>query len=186
MGRHLHRGERIAPGSEVIFNSHCATVGDCLEAPLDLVHGKGSRSHSTSRDGTNLNSMDHGSSSHDLPMSVHESLSLSLDFSHGIGFAKEFGRKFLTTVHPSYDTGHFILVVSFARASFRLDSVSVGMALEVVIGGSCDELKVSDLRDRVFSFNVSSKAVGFQVYNLHKYECKQFKCFFHLWGQGGN
>ena len=33
VGRHLHHGEYVAPGSEVIFHSHFALVGDCLEAP---------------------------------------------------------------------------------------------------------------------------------------------------------
>ena len=31
-------------------------------------------------------------------------------------------------------------------------------------GGYCSSLKVSCLRDRVFSFNVSCKAVGFLIY----------------------
>ena len=130
--------------------------------------------------------MDHeGSSSHDLPMAVHESISMGLHFSHGTGFAKEIRRKFLTTVHPSYDSGHFIMVVYFDCASFILDSDSVGMALAAAIGEHCGELKVSDIRDRVFSFNVSNKTVGFQVYNMRTNDCKHFKCFFHLWGRGG-
>ena len=32
-GRHLHHGEHIAAGSEVIFPSYRAIVGDCLESP---------------------------------------------------------------------------------------------------------------------------------------------------------
>ena len=77
------------------------------------------------------------------------------------------------------------MVVSFARACFKLDPDSVGIALESAIGGSCHGLKVSLLRDRVFSFNVSGKQVGFKVFNLRSFQCKQFKCFFHLWGRGG-
>jgi hypothetical protein len=61
----------------------------------------------------------------------------------------------------------------------------VGLALEAAVGGLCGLLKVSLLRDRVFSFCVASKAVGFQILNLKCFSCTQFKCYFHLWGRGG-
>jgi hypothetical protein len=77
------------------------------------------------------------------------------------------------------------MVVSFARANFRLSEDSIGIALEAVIGGYCGSLKVSQLGDRVFSFLVSSKQVGFHILNLRSYSCPKFKCFFHLWGHGG-
>ena len=61
----------------------------------------------------------------------------------------------------------------------------MGLALEAAIGGYCAEMKASLLHGRTFSFNVSCKSVGFHIYNLRKFECPQFKCFFHLWGRGG-
>ena len=119
------------------------------------------------------------------PSAVDSSLIMGLDFSRGYRFAKDIKRKFLTTVHPTLHTGHFILVVSFDRATFRLTDDYVGLALEAAIGGYCVEMKAFLLHGRTFSFNVSSKQVGFKVYNLRSFQCKQFKCFFHLWGRGG-
>jgi hypothetical protein len=54
-------------------------------------------------------------------------------------------------------------VVSFGRANFRLSEESVGIALEAAIGGYCGHLKVSLLRERVYSFVVSSEQVGFEI-----------------------
>ena len=120
-----------------------------------------------------------------VAMSVHTSLSLGFSFSHGINFAKDVKSKFLADVHPSKESRHFVMVVSFGRATFKLDEDVVSIALESVIGGYCGELKVSLLRDRVFSFCVSCKDVGFHILKLRKFSCAQFKCFFSLWGRGG-
>jgi hypothetical protein len=76
-------------------------------------------------------------------------------------------------------------VVSFGRATFCLTEESVGIALEAAIGGYCGYLKVSLLRERVFSFVVSTKQVGFEIINMRFYSCPQFKCYFNLWGLGG-
>jgi hypothetical protein len=46
-------------------------------------------------------------------------------------------------------------------------------------------MKISVLRDRVFSFCVASKQIGFHILKLRMYRCSLFKCFFHLWGRGG-
>jgi hypothetical protein len=46
-------------------------------------------------------------------------------------------------------------------------------------------LNVSLLRDRVFSFTVSSKKVGFMILAQKFYSCPHFKCYYHLWGLGG-
>jgi hypothetical protein len=77
------------------------------------------------------------------------------------------------------------MVVSFGRSSFKLTEDTISIALESAIGGLCDELKVSLLRDRVFSFTVSSKQIGFLIHQTRSFSVKQFKCFFHLWGRGG-
>jgi hypothetical protein len=72
------------------------------------------------------------------------------------------------------------MVVAFGRASFKMEEDLVGIALEAVTGGFCGQLQVSLLHDRVFSFSVSSKEVGFHILKLRKFSCPQFKCFFYL------
>ena len=57
--------------------------------------------------------------------------------------------------------------------------------MEVAIGGSAVDLWVSQIKDKVFSFNVSCKQVGFFITDLRSFTCPQFKCYFHLWGHGG-
>ena len=110
---------------------------------------------------------------------------LGLDFSKGLEFADTGFRSTSFSVHPTEDTGHFTLVVSFSRHVFRLDDHSVAAALEAADGGSAIELGVSCLRDKVYSFNVSSKQVGFFIVDLRSFACPQFKCYFNLWGRGG-
>jgi hypothetical protein len=63
------------------------------------------------------------------------------------------------------------MVVSFGHASFKLDESAVGIALEAATGGFSGDLKVSLLRDRVFSFCVSCKSVGFYLFNLRSFAC---------------
>ena len=93
-------------------------------------------------------------------MAVHEAISLGLDFDPGMKLADQVHCLFKRSVHPD-GSGHFIMVVSFVRHSFRLDEDSVSLALESAIGGFCSRLKVSRLQDKVFSFHVSCKDVGF-------------------------
>jgi hypothetical protein len=121
----------------------------------------------------------------EMRSAVYEAMTMGLDFSDGMAFAKSIRRKYFSAVHPSRDSGHFIMVVSFGRTSFRLSEDSASLALEAAIGGFCGSLKVSSLRERVYSFVVSSKHVGFEVLNLKSYVCPKFKCYFHLWGNGG-
>lgn len=120
-----------------------------------------------------------------ISMAVHASISLGLDFSPGVDFAKAVWRSCHPTVHPSDQSTHFIMVVSFARHSFRLSKDNVALALEAAIGGYCFDLMVSCIKDRVFSFNVSCKQVRFFILHQRNFVCPQFKCFFYLWGHGG-
>jgi hypothetical protein len=106
------------------------------------------------------------SSRDEIILIVHNSISLGLDFSHGRNFARDVRSKFSSTVHPSANSGHFMLVVSFGRLSFRLDEESASLALEAALGGYCGEFKVSILSDRVFCFCVADKEVGFHVIKL--------------------
>jgi hypothetical protein len=111
---------------------------------------------------------------------VHDSIILGLDFSYGKNFAKDVKRKFNSDVHPSDKSVHFIMTVSFGRSSFKMTEDLVSIALEAITGGYCGELKVTIVCDRVFSFCVSNKSVGFHILKLRQFSCPQFKCFFHL------
>lgn len=70
-------------------------------------------------------------------------------------------------------------------ANFELSVASVGLILQATIGGAATDFRVCQLSDRVFRFTVSSEPVGFYIYNLFSFECKLYKLFFHLWGNGG-
>jgi hypothetical protein len=119
------------------------------------------------------------------PIDLVSQPALKLSLSHGRNFSKDVQHKFGSSVHPSDSSGHFLMIVSFGRASFRLNEETVAAALESVIGGSVSKMKISIIRDRVFSFRVSCKSVGFHILKLRMFRCSQFKCFFHLWGRGG-
>jgi hypothetical protein len=77
------------------------------------------------------------------------------------------------------------MTVSFGHSKFKLDCDSVSIALESCIGGLCDDLSVVQLSERSFRFSINSRAVGFMVYDLKSFSCAAFKCYFHLWGNGG-
>jgi hypothetical protein len=128
---------------------------------------------------------DSSSGSSSFANSVHASLFMGLNFSHGINFAKDVRSKFNVDVHPSPQVGHFLMVDSFGRANFCMEEDLISIALESVIGGFCGELKVALIKDRVFYFCVSTKEVGFHILKLRRFACAQFKCFIHLWGRGG-
>ena len=110
---------------------------------------------------------------------------LDLYFSAGAIFADKVFNHCGRSIHSTDDTGHFIMVVSFSRHIFHLNDDSVAAALESAIGGSAIEFSVQLIRDKVFSFFVSRKQVGLCILQLRLFACPQFKCYFHLWGNGG-
>jgi hypothetical protein len=110
---------------------------------------------------------------------------LGLDFSKGRVFADEIYNASGLLVHPMENMGSFTLAVSFSRHNFRLTEDSVAIALESALGCSAIEFVVSSISDKVLSFNVSCKEVGFHIVDLRSFSCLQFKCYFHLWGNGG-
>ena len=118
-------------------------------------------------------------------MGSHGGSTLDLDFSKRVAFAEEVFRSCWKTIHPSDKTGHFIMVVSFSRHTFRLDEDSVAAALESAIGRSAIDLSVQLIKDKVFSFIISCKRDGLLILQMRSFACPQFKCFFHLWGNGG-
>ena len=110
---------------------------------------------------------------------------LGLDFSKGRVFSDEVFRSTGRTIHPLGRGRSFILIVSFSRHAFRLSEDSVAAALEAALGGSAIDLRVSHVKDKVFSFQVSCMQVGFIIMDLRSFACDLFKCYFHLWGNGG-
>jgi hypothetical protein len=110
-----------------------------------------------------------------------------LDFRPGSLFEADVRRRFSVPVcsgSPNSPSA-FWLVVSFGRCIFKLDSVSVGHLLQAAFGGSARGFKVLSLADRVFRFTVSSKDVGFHIYNSRCIVRPEFKAFFNLWNSGG-
>ena len=119
------------------------------------------------------------------PYADPSSIAHSLDFSPGHKIRAKVRHIFSTSVNPISRSHRFFLVVSFGRAVFRLDELNVSIALSSCLGFAVDEIGILHLRDRVFRFEVSCKAVGFFIHNLRWYACQQFICHFHLWGFGG-
>ena len=111
----------------------------------------------------------------------------SINFSRGLSFEKSIFRKFGHPINfrPGPRRREFILVISFARASFRLNHHTVVIVLQGCFGGSASHFRVQLLQDRVFRFSLASKLVGSDIYNAGKISEKGFECLFHLWGEGG-
>jgi hypothetical protein len=87
--------------------------------------------------------------------------------------------------NKSYSRRGFILVVSFRRARFKLDIHTVAIALQACFGGHASHFDVKFLRDRSFSFSVTSSAIGFEIYNSSKFSNTDFEFFVNIWGNGG-
>ncbi|KAM0838927.1 hypothetical protein ACQ4PT_060651 [Festuca glaucescens] len=175
--RDLRSHEVINHGVVIFFPCHQAKVVARFRSELEVSKFLSANNHSDL--GDVLLPLD------ESRMAVQASIALGLDFNPGMNFAKEVRNLFGSPVHPTKFSGHFTMIVSFGRATFRLSEDSVGLALEAAIGGYCGEMKVSLVRDRVFSFTVNSKLVGFHILSWKFYECFHFKCHFHLWGHGG-
>lgn len=109
-----------------------------------------------------------------------------LSFSPGLKLQEEIRRKLGVPVsHPSVDRSSFSLVAAFGCYKFRFSPASVGVLLQVAIGGSAAHFNVSQLGERMFKFLVSTKAVGLLVVNLRSFRCDSFKVTFFLWGISG-
>jgi hypothetical protein len=141
---------------------------DQIDQAVDVISSSRQPSSSlTDNEHSSMPDIDHS----EVSMAVHASVLLGLDFSHGKNFAKDVKTKFLSVVHPSETSGNFIMIVYFGRSSFKLCEDLVSISLESIIGGLCGSLKVSLLNERVFSFCVANKDVGFHILQLKKYSC---------------
>jgi hypothetical protein len=165
-------------GAKVRFPIHSIRMGICLASPsLPTVLAQSVQSNDESIKSdlvlvvpvSRSVVIDEIALESEMRSAVYEAMTMGLDFSDGISFAKSIRRKYFSAVHPSRDSGHFTMVVSFGRTSFYLSEHSASIALEAAIGGLCGSLKVSSLCERVYSVVVSSKQVGFDVLNLKSY-----------------
>ena len=107
-------------------------------------------------------------------------------FNVGLKFQERIRKELCLPVsNPALGRDSFFLVAAFGRCKFQLSCDSVGVLLQATIGGLATDFRVLQLSDRVFRFVVAAKSVGFFITNLLCFECKLFKVFFHLWGNGG-
>lgn len=110
----------------------------------------------------------------------------SLSFAPGIRVQDEIrARLGLPVSCPEFSSSSFILVAAFGRSKFRLSPETAGILLQSAIGGSASQFRVSQLGERTFKFVVSSKPVGWFVFNLRSCACDELKVSFFLWGNGG-
>jgi hypothetical protein len=85
------------------------------------------------------------------PLTDPSSIAHSLDFSIGHRFRSKVRDLFSISVSPISASHRFYLVVSFGRASFRLDEINVSLALSASLGVAFDEIGTTRLADRVLS-----------------------------------
>jgi hypothetical protein len=118
-------------GTKLKFPAHSVHVGICISSPPmnELVDSFATKTVSTAVVVADKLMEDPAESNNDITSSddveepasaVFESMSMGLDFSVGIDFAKFIKKKYLAAVHPSRESGHFTMVVSFGRANFKL------------------------------------------------------------------
>jgi hypothetical protein len=181
-------------GSKVHFSHHVVRIGKCMQLPyvppvgrLDCDNSGSLSEKEVIPDSEPANAKDKVSVENKVETSsaVYDSLSLGLDFSDGLSIAHEIKRLYSSSVHPKDKIHQFRMVVSFGRASFRLTEDLVGLALEAATGGFCGLLNVTVLQERVFAFSVANRHVAFFLLGKRSYQCKSFKCYFHLWSEGG-
>lgn len=110
-----------------------------------------------------------------------------LDFSPGLGLQEAIWSRFGFPVvfSPGCGLREFFLVPFFGRSRFRLSEDVVSLLLQSCLGGNAFAFKVIQLYSSGFKFSVASKDVGFLIYNLRSFSCKDFTVFFGLWGNGG-
>lgn len=107
------------------------------------------------------------------------------NFQAGLDFEALVKRRFGSTVAPVSASTGFHLVLSFSRASIKINQESAALILQSCIGGKAEDFRVLWLKDWCFRFTVASKAVGFMVYQHKKISGPLFDLHFALWQNGG-
>ncbi|CAN6230176.1 unnamed protein product [Urochloa humidicola] len=110
----------------------------------------------------------------------------NLDYKPGLAFQGLVRDRFgaFSQVSSSSDND-FLLIASFSRSALRLDSDSVALILQSVLGGNAPNFRVVHQTAWVFRFSVAGKNVGIMVHRLGKFICKSFALHFTLWRNGG-
>jgi hypothetical protein len=112
---------------------------------------------------------------------------LGLYFRPGLGVQAGIRNRFGEPVNyfPLQGLKEFFLIASVGRCKYQLNENSIGLLLQVTLGGVAADFRLQQLSNRVFKFAVASPNVGFHIYKLCVYVCDQYKIFFNLYGNGG-
>lgn len=109
-----------------------------------------------------------------------------LHFQPGLGLEKLVSQHFGSLVSPPLSLlNGFLLVASFGHSAIHLNLDSVGLILQSCIGGVAKDFRVIHLSGWMYHFTISCKEVGFLIYKLKSFICKNFAVLFFLWGNGG-
>jgi hypothetical protein len=165
----LLEGETISNGVKIELPIHRVRVGDLILSAKDSSIDKSANITSSEKE------------------SAYKVTPPSLSFARGLKFKKDIVRKFGHEVnfYPGSRKRPFFLVATFGRTNFKLDNHTVSLSLQSCFGGSSSLFQVCNLRERVFRFTVSSRSVGFEIYNSGKISEKDFDLHIFLWGNGG-
>jgi hypothetical protein len=165
----LLEGESISNGVNIELPVHRVRVGDLLSS---------AKVSSIDKSANNTSSKKEPSYKVTPP---------SLSFARGLKFEEDIVRKFGHEVNllPGSRKRPFFLVAAFGRTNFKLDNHTISLSLQSCFGGSSSLFQVCNLRERVFRFSVSSRSVGFEIYNSGKISEKDFDLHIFLWGNGG-
>jgi hypothetical protein len=167
--RFLLEGENISNGVKIELPVYHVRVGDLTSKAKDPSFDKSAKINSVGQD------------------TSYKVTPPSLSFARGLKFKEDIVRKFGHEVNfsPGFCERPFFLVAVFGRTNFKLDNHTFSLSLQSCFGGSSSLFQVCNLRERVFRFTVSSRSVGFEIYNLGKISEKDFDLNIFLWGNGG-
>ncbi|CAN6283471.1 unnamed protein product [Urochloa humidicola] len=96
-----------------------------------------------------------------------------MDYRPGLDFQALVQARYGKSVQVSSPSSveNFFLVVSFSRSLFHLDSDSVALVLQSVLGGNAPNFRVIHEADRTYRFSVVNKSIGLMIHRLSKFAC---------------
>jgi hypothetical protein len=111
---------------------------------------------------------------------------LGLNFQPKVGVQAAIRSRYGEPVNffPLRGVQEFFLIVSVGSCKYRLSEDSIGLILQATLGGVVADFRPQQISDWVFKFVVTSKNVGFHIYNLQSFSCDQYMIFFNLWDPG--
>lgn len=119
--------------------------------------------------------------------SPYSEMALALDFAKGHAFEEAIGTRWKLPINYEDHSGlcEFLLVAKFKRSKIWLTHESVSTILLSCFGGRASLFKVSRFQNWSFKFYVSSKEVGFAIFNGGNISTNEFNLGFLRWGRGG-